>query len=132
MPGKKWEIAVDPADAGDGEMFVETVLHEYSHYLTLNNEQVKYTARQTASTYNEEGMVAYEGSYLDDFYQRFWADYLDDRLSDMDTYNFFLRQRTILSPTTPPAARRRTLPRALPTLSSRTSPSRETAVWERS
>lgn len=89
--GKKWEIAVDPADAGDGDMFVETVLHEYSHYLTLNDEQVKYTARQTASTYNEEGLVAYEGSYLDDFYQRFWADYLDDRLSDMDTYNFFLR-----------------------------------------
>lgn len=89
--GEKWEIAVDPADAGDGQMFVETVLHEYSHYLTLNGGQVKYTARQTASTYNEEGMVTRDGSYLDDFYQRFWADYLDDRLADMDTYNFFLR-----------------------------------------
>ena len=89
--GEKWEIAVDPADAGDGEMFVETVLHEYSHYLTLNDQQVKYTGRQTASTYNEEGMVAHEGSYLDDFCQRFWAGYLDDRLADMDTYNFFLR-----------------------------------------
>ena len=89
--GEKWEIAVDPADAGDGQMFVETVLHEYSHYLTLNGGQVKYTARQTASTYNEEGLVTRDGSYLDDFYQRFWADYLDDRLADMDTYNFFLR-----------------------------------------
>ncbi|WP_294546994.1 hypothetical protein [uncultured Pseudoflavonifractor sp.] len=89
--GEKWEIAVDPADAGDGQMFVETVLHEYSHYLTLNDGQVKYTTRQTASTYNELGMVCREGSYLDDFYQRFWTGYLDDRLSDMDTYNFFLR-----------------------------------------
>lgn len=89
--GETWEIAVDPADAGDGEMFVETVLHEYSHYLTLNDEQVKYTARQTASTYNEPGLVARAGSYLDDFYQAFWTDYLDDRLSDMETYNFFLR-----------------------------------------
>jgi len=59
--------------------------------LTLNDGQVKYTARQTASTYNEEGLVTRDGSYLDDFYQRFWADYLDDRLADMDTYNFFLR-----------------------------------------
>ena len=89
--GTKWEIAVDPADAGDGQVFTETVLHEYSHYLTLNSEQVKYTTRQTASTYNEPGMVCREGSYLDDFYQRYWIGYLDDRLSDPETYNFFLR-----------------------------------------
>lgn len=32
-----------------------------------------------------------EGSYLDDFCQRFWTGYLDDRLADLDSYNFFLR-----------------------------------------
>ena len=35
--GVRWEIAVDPADAEDREYFVETVLHEYFHYLSLND-----------------------------------------------------------------------------------------------
>lgn len=89
--GGKWEIAVDPADAEDGEWFTETVLHEYTHYLTLNSKQVVYTCDQTGDAYNEEGMVARKGSYLDDFYQAFWTGYLDDRLANPDSYNFFLR-----------------------------------------
>lgn len=89
--GAKWEIAVDPADAGDGQTFTETVIHEYSHYLTLNAGQAEYTTQQTASTYNEAGMVCREGSYLDDFYQKFWTGYLDDRLSDPESYGFYLR-----------------------------------------
>lgn len=89
--GDKWQIAVDPADAGDAGWFTETVLHEYAHYLTLNSRQVTYTYNQTVTTYNEEGLVANPGSYLDDFYQAFWADYLDDRLVNMDSYLFFFR-----------------------------------------
>lgn len=89
--GSAWEIAVDPADAGDGDWFTETVLHEYCHYLTLNETQVDYTDDQTVSTYNEEGMVARPGSYLDDFYQAFWSELLDDRLADLDSFNFYRR-----------------------------------------
>lgn len=89
--GYKWEIAVDPADAEDGDWFTETVLHEYTHYLTLNAEQVTYTWDQTGDTYNEEGMVSGRGSYIDDFYQAFWVDYLDDRLANRKSNNFFLR-----------------------------------------
>lgn len=90
-PGDTWEIAVDPADAGDKRYFVETILHEYCHYLTLNSGQVTYTTSQTVDTYNEYGMVSHPGSYIDDFYQAYWTDYLDDCLSCGDTYNFFLR-----------------------------------------
>lgn len=89
--GARWEFGVDPADAEEEELFLETVLHEYFHSLTLNEEQVKYTGRQTLDTYNEEGMVSLEGSYLNAFYQAFWTDYLDDCLTCEDTYNFFLR-----------------------------------------
>ena len=89
--GSTWEIAVDPADAEDEGWFTETVLHEYCHYLTLNDEQVTYTDRQTTDTYNEAGMVSAPGSYLDDFYQAFWTGYLDDRLANPDSCNFFLR-----------------------------------------
>lgn len=89
--GARWVIAVDPEDAGDGELFTETILHEYAHYLTLNNTQAEYGSRQTADTYNEDGMVSFAGSYMDDFYQTFWTDYIDDCLACDDTYNFFLR-----------------------------------------
>jgi len=89
--GSKWTVAVDPADAEDWDWFLETILHEYAHYVTLNDSQAAYTDQQTTSTYNEEGMVTYSGSYLDEFYQAFWADYLDDRLVNLDSYNFFLR-----------------------------------------
>ncbi len=89
--GKRWEIGVDPLDAGDGALFTETVLHEYAHYLTLNHEQAVYTRHQTVDTYNEPGMVCRAGSYLDDFVQRFWTGYLDDCLAGGDTYNFCIR-----------------------------------------
>lgn len=89
--GDKWVVAVDPADAGDWRWFLETVLHEYAHYVTLNSSQVTYTEEQTVTTYNEEGMVSSDDSYLNAFYQAFWVDYLDDRLVNRDSYNFFLR-----------------------------------------
>ena len=89
--GARWVLAVDPEDAGDSGDFTETILHEYCHYLTLNSEQVNYTRQQTTDTYNEYGMVSLQGSYLDDFYQAFWTDYIDDCLAGADTYNFALR-----------------------------------------
>lgn len=89
--GSKWTVAVDPADAEDWDWFLETVLHEYAHYVTLNSSQAAYTDAQTTTTYNEVGMVSYAGSYLDEFYQTFWADYLDDRLINLDSSCFFLR-----------------------------------------
>lgn len=90
--GKRWEMAIDPVDSTNEGYFVETILHEYCHYLTLNAAQVTYTGQQTVDTYNEEGMVSRAGSYIDDFYQEFWTDYLDDCLAcPGDTFNFFLR-----------------------------------------
>ena len=89
--GKRWVLAVDPADADDGDYFTETILHEYFHYLSLNADQVTYTSRLSADTYSESGLVSHPGSYIDDFYQAFWTDYIDDCLAGDDTYNFFLR-----------------------------------------
>lgn len=89
--GEKWEIAVDPADAKNPKLFYETIIHEYSHYLTLNSTQVTYARPYSSETYSEDGMVSKKGSYLDSFYQTFWTDILDDRLANMETYNFYLR-----------------------------------------
>ncbi len=89
--GEKWAIAVDPADAGDRDWFTATVLHEYCHYLTLNAKEAEYTERPPEGVYCEPGMASRPGSYLDDFYQAFWTDYLDDRLASPESFHFFLR-----------------------------------------
>lgn len=89
--GRQWELYLDPADQEDEELFLETVLHEYCHYLTLNDTQVRYSGGPNLETYCEEGLFSLPDSYLNDFYHRFWTDYLDDRLANMDSYNFFLR-----------------------------------------
>ena len=98
-PGDTWEIAVDPADAGDRRYFVETILHEYCHYLTLNNHQVSYGVPKRYDCYGENDMTSNPDSYLNAFYQRFWKDYLDDRLADPESDSFYLRLTNDGAPT---------------------------------
>ena len=54
--GTRWELAVDPADAGELDWFTETVLHEYTHYLTLNDTQADYGAPESGARYCEEAV----------------------------------------------------------------------------
>ena len=89
--GAQWELALDPEDAGDPVEFTETVYHEYAHYLTLNNKQVAYGVPKRYDCYGENDLVSNPDSYLNAFYQRFWKDYLDDRLADPESINFYLR-----------------------------------------
>lgn len=89
--GARWELAVDPEDAGDGSGFAETVMHEYCHYLTLNSRQVEYGGQPANGCYAESELAARPDSYLNAFYRAFWTDYLDDRRADPETYGFYLR-----------------------------------------
>jgi len=89
--GTQWELAVDPEDAGDPVEFTETVYHEYAHYLTLNDHQATYGGPKRYDCYGENDMTSNPDSYLNSFYQRFWKDYLDDRLADPESDNFYLR-----------------------------------------
>ena len=89
--GARWELAVDPEDADDPVEFTETVYHEYAHYLTLNNHQVSYGVPKRYDCYGENDMTSNPDSYLNAFYQRFWKDYLDDRLADPESDSFYLR-----------------------------------------
>lgn len=88
--GAQWEIALDPEDAQDQQDLTETILHEYAHYLSLNDKQVVYTDDQTASTYNEVGMVSLPQSYLDQFYRQFWCNIESDWFVD-SSGDFYLR-----------------------------------------
>ncbi|MDO7205942.1 hypothetical protein Q5M85_19485 [Paraclostridium bifermentans] len=44
--GSRWIMNIDPEDVvfkNKIKLFYETILHEYFHYMTLNDKQVKYT-----------------------------------------------------------------------------------------
>lgn len=94
--GTLWTLAIDPSDYGDEELFVETIVHEFFHCVTMNDEQVLYTEKPNAFEYTEEySEGAYciypEGSFVADFYEIFWTDYIDDREIDMESEYFYLR-----------------------------------------
>lgn len=85
----KWLLAVDIADSNNPEDLTFTLIHEFTHLLTLNNEQVPANQELALQPDNQElyeqaaaACPAYfpgEGcsqprSYINQFYQRFWAD----------------------------------------------------------
>ncbi len=94
--GKTWKLCIDPADMEDKTNFALTIIHEYSHYLSLNNNQVKYFAADQSlmpsfDDYTDNEVVANEDSYLNDFYQEFWSGIEDDWSADTDNVLFYVR-----------------------------------------
>ncbi len=77
----------------DGE-FVHTLIHEYGHILSLNDEQLDPNAGNCQNYDTGEG-CAFETSYIDEFYERFWEDIADEHAGtegDPDAnYDFYLK-----------------------------------------
>jgi hypothetical protein len=85
-----WSLEIDLADTDNKAELTYTLLHEYAHILTLNNAQFVADA-SSGSTYQSEDNYTAEDSYLNLFYQQFWADiysewegYYDD--DDVDAF----------------------------------------------
>lgn len=82
-----WLIAVDTADVQivDGtlsEDVVHTIVHEFAHILTLENDQVPPDPDATAACqtfYTGEG-CARPDSYINQFFYAFWDDIFDELL----------------------------------------------------
>lgn len=94
--GAEWMLAIDPADYEDRDLFVETIVHEFFHCVTLNDEQVYYTDEPEEDAYSEEyeeGVYCIypDGSYVMDFYDAFWTGYIDDREINMESEYFYYR-----------------------------------------
>lgn len=99
---ESWQISIDIADASTEEAlgdvveikdFVHTIIHEFAHILTLENEQVppdnSLVATQSGGNLSSEEISPVEArcttfytgegcalasSYINHFYQRFWLD----------------------------------------------------------
>lgn len=93
--GSKWIINIDPVDVKNDErnLFYETILHEYFHYLSLNDNQVTYTYDYDMNNYCEEGMASKYKSYINEFYNEFWKEIIDDRNIDKENYYFYERHK---------------------------------------
>ena len=91
--GKKWTISVDPTDVGDKENFVDTIIHEYFHFYTLNHNEVSYNSEPTRSTYFDQEIVSKDTSIINAFYNNYWRILNEENISveSIDTYLFHLR-----------------------------------------
>lgn len=84
-----WVLEIDVADLEDKDALMFTLIHEYGHILTLNATQMEPDQEIVNDPYNQSlqkekaaacpnyytGMgCSYAGSYVDDFYNRFWLD----------------------------------------------------------
>lgn len=94
--GKNWCIYVDPKDWDENsEEAAYTIVHEYAHYLSLNNNQVDYFKDEIGyfplRRYADEFCVAKKKSYIQGFYEKFWKNIeLDNKAMDENPY-FYMR-----------------------------------------
>lgn len=94
--GKDWAIMVDPADwFGYEEVVPYTVVHEFAHYLSLNDKQVEYFGDDVKTfahdRYADDYLVANEDSYMQKFYKNYWTDLKMDAATI--EYNPYFYQR---------------------------------------
>lgn len=97
--GKTWKISIDPADMDDKVEFANTVIHEYGHYLSLNDTQVTYANENMDEDsmiddfdlYREPSMITKKNSYLNQFYNKYWKDFAIDRDINTSSQLFYFR-----------------------------------------
>jgi hypothetical protein len=104
----KWRLALDPADIGDKQDHIHTLIHEYGHVLTLNNrqvpfdeeayfsddEEVLYEAEEQCDTFFTGEGCSLPNSYVYAFFQAFWVDIIEESWeneTEDDTYAFYER-----------------------------------------
>lgn len=96
---RKWHLTVDPADAVDrsGEFnfyqMDETLVHEFCHILTLNHTQMMPRMNEQSPTYTTDEGTLRQGSYLNQFYQRFWKDIAAAYLVESDYVDAYADER---------------------------------------
>lgn len=106
---EEWRLEVDIADAQDYESLTFTLIHEFGHLLTLNEDQVEpsmavfnnphdpavrsHEAAMCQNFYAHEG-CSKRDSYMNQFYQRFWTDNYDEWYqveTIQDEYLYYMR-----------------------------------------
>lgn len=97
IEGKEWCLNYDPADYVEDGTFPYTIIHEMSHYLSLNEKQVQYYYEDVkgfpTNRYSDQECVANKNSYLQQFYQKFWEDLTPIWNANPDNPKFYERHK---------------------------------------
>lgn len=87
----KWRLAIDIRDAVDADKnytdeFNNTVLHEFAHIMTLGKDQMMPERNEYSPNYTLEEGTLNKDSYLNQFYNKFWLDIIDEHseIENMD------------------------------------------------
>lgn len=74
--GEYWTLGMNNENIELASETLVTYIHEYAHYLSLNDQQVDYTVYEEDcyGLYLDDTGCFYEDSYFYDFYYQFWAD----------------------------------------------------------
>lgn len=81
---KNWTLAIDIKDAFNkkgkliGKDLDETIVHEFAHILTLNDNQVIPKEEEKSMNYITDEGTSKKDSYLNLFYKKFWADIFEE------------------------------------------------------
>lgn len=80
---KTWLYSVNLADTFEGADFKSdinaTLIHEFAHILSLEHSQHQKEGEALSNQYAYESVVLSRESYLDQFYQKFWLDIINEQ-----------------------------------------------------
>ncbi|MBB6453771.1 hypothetical protein HNQ94_002222 [Salirhabdus euzebyi] len=101
---RKWILNIDVMDVDNKYNFVNTIVHEYGHLLTLNDTQINTIndpylkennpalfeeLQTTCSSYFTDYGCSKETAYISAFYKQFWEHDLEEVWEWIDPYNEF-------------------------------------------
>ena len=93
--GRYWTLGMNNKDIQLASETLVTYLHEYAHFLSLNQNQVNYRVSEERCNFlflRDSGCF-YKNAYLSDFYQRFWESGGHGKLED-----FYVSRYAMYSP----------------------------------
>ncbi len=72
--GRYWTLGMNDRNIELASETLVTYLHEYAHFLSLNQTQIDYWAneKRCKSLYLKDSGCFYKDAYLTDFYRKFW------------------------------------------------------------
>ncbi|MGL4337842.1 MAG: hypothetical protein ACRCST_13195 [Turicibacter sp.] len=94
--GKQFRLTIDTMDY---EMltylrpFYESILHQYFHYVVYSESQGIFSSHYNSDVYFEKGFISNDTSYLNEYYQLFWKDLINDRLINQLAFHFYERHK---------------------------------------
>ncbi len=76
----KWILAFDDVDyfGPSDKEFIHTTIHEFGHVVFLGIDQLDPTGTDNCPTYNIQEGCSFASSHINQFYQAFWTDIIDE------------------------------------------------------